>query len=396
MAAGSLKVLLLISLTLPEPSRALSEADKKDLVDAHNKYRSEVHDATNMLKMNWDKELGEIAVKYAQECIWGHNKDRGRTGENLYAVTGTLNLTEAVKKWYLEVADYKYETMDCTAQKLCGHYTQLVWANSDKVGCGSHFCDELQGLDYKNLSILVCNYLPPGNIIGENPYKKGIPCSECTDGTKCIDKLCTSEPEPEPEAEPQPESEPEAEPQPEPEAEPQPESEPEAEPQPEPEEEPQPEPEPEEEPQPESEPEAEPQPESEPEAEPQPEPEEEPQPEPLPEAEPEPEAETQPQPKLEAEPNTKLETKPETKLEKTTQSEIKTEPKTEVETKWEPGTVSTLEPKLKSETKPKLKSKLTVTKFKTRSGQKATVNSGNLALCSSIILTFMLLVLYSI
>ncbi|XP_048467961.1 bombesin receptor-activated protein C6orf89 homolog isoform X2 [Rhincodon typus] len=143
--------------------------------------------------LNWDKDLEEIAVEYAQKCIWGHNKDRGRTGENLYAVTGLLNLQEAVEKWHLEVEFYTYETMECAPKKLCGHYTQLVWADSDKEGCDSHICEELQGLDYKNVSLLVCNYLTPGNVIGQYPYKEGIPCSECPDGTKCVDKLCSNQ-----------------------------------------------------------------------------------------------------------------------------------------------------------------------------------------------------------
>ncbi|XP_051891059.1 peptidase inhibitor 16-like [Pristis pectinata] len=193
MAAGSLKALLLLSLIFPERTLALSEEEKKDLVDAHNKYRALVMDASNMLRMKWDNDLEEFAFKYAKECTWGHNEKRGRTGENLYAITGTVNLKLAVEKWYLEVADYTYDTMECTPMKMCGHYTQVVWADSDKMGCASHFCDELKGLDEKNLSILVCNYLPPGNVAGDHPYKKGTPCSECPDGFKCIDNLCTSE-----------------------------------------------------------------------------------------------------------------------------------------------------------------------------------------------------------
>ncbi|XP_041051794.1 peptidase inhibitor 16-like [Carcharodon carcharias] len=218
MAAGSLRVLLLISLTFPESTRALSEAEKKDVVDLHNKYRSKVLDASNMLRMNWDKDLEEMAVKYAQECTWGHNKNRGRTGENLYLInTSPLDLKAAIEKWYLEVADYTYETMDCAPQKKCGHYTQLVWANSDKVGCGCHFCDEVKGLEINNLSILVCNYLPPGNVIGQKPYMKGTPCSQCPDGTKCIDELCTSQLMPEAQPQPKLDEEPKPEPTTEPE-----------------------------------------------------------------------------------------------------------------------------------------------------------------------------------
>ncbi|XP_051891058.1 peptidase inhibitor 16-like [Pristis pectinata] len=195
MAAGSLTVptlLLLLSLALPQPARALSKAEKKNLVDAHNMFRSEVPDATNMLRMRWDAHLEKIATKYANKCLWKHNPNRGRVGENLYATNGPLDPAKGVEDWYLEIYDYTYDTMTCTSGKMCGHYTQVVWATTDKVGCSVHFCDKLQGLDNKNLSILVCNYAPSGNVVGFKPYKKGVPCSECPSGYKCIDKLCTS------------------------------------------------------------------------------------------------------------------------------------------------------------------------------------------------------------
>ncbi|XP_072419644.1 peptidase inhibitor 16-like [Chiloscyllium punctatum] len=353
MAASSFKVLLLIYLTCPEPTGALSEADKEVLLEAHNRFRSEVPDASNMLKMNWDKDLEEIAIEYAQKCIWGHNKERGRTGENLYAVTGLLNIKEAVKKWYFEVKDYTYETMECTPNKLCGHYTQLVWADSDKVGCSSHMCEEVQGLNHKNLSLLVCNYLPPGNVIGEKPYKKGIPCSECPDGTKCTDMLCTSilEPEPEPVTEAKPKMEAEAKPQPITESEAK--------------------------------------------------------------LEPITESHTKPQPVTESEAKVEPITKSQTKLQPITESETKLEPTPELETKLEPKVKpgTTLEPKVKPGTtlEPHTEEK-TIPDLKNDPEMKWTVilqdpnfpphskceqvNTGNLTLSSCILTFIMLLVLY--
>ncbi|XP_072335931.1 peptidase inhibitor 16-like [Scyliorhinus torazame] len=198
MAAGlgSLRlpaVLLFISLTFPELSHPLTKSEQNDLVDAHNKFRSSIFDASNMLTMKWDTHLEKIAKKYANKCLWKHNKDRGRVGENLFATNGPLDPPIGVEDWYLEIFDYTYENMSCVPRKMCGHYTQVVWANTDKVGCASHFCDKLQGLDNKNLSILVCNYAPPGNVVGFLPYKKGIPCSACPAGFQCLNKLCSAE-----------------------------------------------------------------------------------------------------------------------------------------------------------------------------------------------------------
>ncbi|XP_062921597.1 peptidase inhibitor 16-like [Mobula hypostoma] len=274
MADGSLKALLLLSLMFSERTLALSEAEKKDLVNAHNEYRSRVMDASYMLRMKWDNDLEELALTHAKECIWEHNKNRGQTGENLYSVTGTVDLKLAVEKWYLEAANYTYDTMECSPLKMCGHFTQVVWADSDKVGCASHFCDVLQGLTDNNLSILVCNYSPPGNVLGQNPYKKGTPCSECPDGFKCIDNLCTSEQDLNsgPETPPEPSPIPKVEEKPELEAKPEPSLEPEAKPEPslEPEAKPEPSLEPEAKPEPSLEPEAKPEPSLEPEAKPEP------------------------------------------------------------------------------------------------------------------------------
>ncbi|XP_067863538.1 peptidase inhibitor 16-like isoform X2 [Heptranchias perlo] len=404
MAAASLKVLLLISLTFPKPTGAMSEEDKKDLVAAHNKYRSEVPDASNMLRMKWDTDLEEIAVKYTRECIWEHNNDRGETGENLYVATSPPSPEKAVEEWYLEVADYTYETMHCTPQKMCGHYTQVVWANSDKVGCASHFCDELQGLDYKNLSILVCNYLPQGNVIGQKPYKKGTPCKECPTGTKCIEKLCASElepePEPKPEAEPEPETDPQSQLKPEPGTVPASKPEPETVPKlesgtmPDPESKPEPEtvpklesgtmPDPESKPEPETVPKLESGTMLDPESKPEPEtvPESKPEPETVPESKPEPET----VPESKPEPETVPESKPEPKT--VPKSETGTVP--EPESKLEPGTV----PKPDPETKITQQQGSTT---KDAPQSEADTHGGNSALCSSITLKLiMLLVLYSV
>ncbi|XP_072133859.1 uncharacterized protein [Mobula birostris] len=357
MEDGSLKALLLLSLMFSERTLALSEAEKKDLVNAHNEYRSQVMDASYMLRMKWDNDLEELALTHAKECIWEHNKNRGQTGENLYSVTGTVDLKLAVEKWYLEAADYTYDTMECTPLKMCGHYTQVVWADSDKVGCASHFCDVLQGLTDNNLSILVCNYSPPGNVLGQNPYKKGTPCSKCPDGFKCIDNLCTSEqdldsgpetppePSPIPKAEEKPELEVKPEPSLEPEAKPEPSLEPEAKPEPslEPEAKPEPSPEPEAKPESNLEPEAKPKPSLEPEAKPEPSLE----PEAKPESNLEPEAKPKPSLEPEAKPEPKVEpgAEPEANLDLSQETESTLEPMLEPRRKSEVGSRRKLVPK---------------------------------------------------
>ena len=47
-----------------------------------------------------------------------------------------------------------------------GHYTQMVWRNTQEVGCGA----APPGAGGPAWSTLVCQYNPPGNYIGQAPY----------------------------------------------------------------------------------------------------------------------------------------------------------------------------------------------------------------------------------
>ncbi|XP_048747933.2 glioma pathogenesis-related protein 1-like [Ostrea edulis] len=86
-----------------------------------------------------------------------------------------------VEMWYNEVKDYDFETNTCSAE--CGHYTQVVWATTEYLGCGERYCPSLGGY------LVVCNYAPAGNFPTQ-PYKNCQPCSRCPDGYKCSDRLC--------------------------------------------------------------------------------------------------------------------------------------------------------------------------------------------------------------
>ncbi|XP_075409914.1 peptidase inhibitor 16-like [Tenrec ecaudatus] len=183
---------LLMLLATSGTAGALTKEEKVLVVDAHNKYRSQTNPpAANMLRMNWDEKLASIATGYAKKCIWAHNPDRGRVGENLYAISGNgLDVQKATTDWYQELDFYNFTTGVCQQGKMCGHYTQVVWAKSEKIGCGSHLCPKLKNVPESNVHILVCNYAPPGNVVGEQLYEVGPPCSACPAGYPCEESLC--------------------------------------------------------------------------------------------------------------------------------------------------------------------------------------------------------------
>lgn len=79
-----------------------------------------------MSPQRWDEDLAAFAKAYAQQCVWGHNKDRGRRGENLFAITDEgLDVPLAVEGWHLEREHYNLSTGTCDPGQMCGHYTQV-------------------------------------------------------------------------------------------------------------------------------------------------------------------------------------------------------------------------------------------------------------------------------
>lgn len=74
---------------------------------------------------SWDTELEAFAQAYAEKCIWDHNKERGRRGENLFAMAPTLDLEFAVEDWNGEEKYYNLTTSTCVPGQMCGHYTQV-------------------------------------------------------------------------------------------------------------------------------------------------------------------------------------------------------------------------------------------------------------------------------
>ncbi|XP_012781818.1 GLIPR1-like protein 1 isoform X1 [Ochotona princeps] len=168
-----------------------------ECIRAHNECRGRVSPpASNMKYMIWDDALARLAKGWANTCQFKHNdcvklpfecmEEYQFLGENIWL--GALQIfspTDAIVAWYNETEFFDYDTLSCT--DACGHYTQVVWANSFKVGCAAKICPNL-GED--SPTIFMCNYAPTGNYRGQHPYKKGPPCSECEQSEKCVKNLC--------------------------------------------------------------------------------------------------------------------------------------------------------------------------------------------------------------
>ncbi|KAK7388475.1 hypothetical protein VNO78_23291 [Psophocarpus tetragonolobus] len=115
----------------------------------------------------WDSKLARYAQWYANQrrndCALEHSN--GPYGENIFWGSGTgWKPAQAVSAWVEERQWYNYWHNSCADGQMCGHYTQIVWSTTSKVGCASVVCSGGKG------TFITCNYDPPGNYYGERPY----------------------------------------------------------------------------------------------------------------------------------------------------------------------------------------------------------------------------------
>jgi uncharacterized protein YkwD len=148
---------------------------QRDMLTAHNAVRARaLPGATEALPpLKWSTEAEKVAAAWAERCTFAHNGGRGHFGENLSAATPHLWTTqEVVFDWASEAEDYDYASNTCAQGKVCGHYTQVVWRETTHVGCVVKTCtgNSPWGDEVSEWKLWVCNYAPPGNVVGEKPY----------------------------------------------------------------------------------------------------------------------------------------------------------------------------------------------------------------------------------
>lgn len=144
----------------PEPGRLAG------ITAAHNRAR----EALGIAPLSWSPELARYAQRWADKlqrrgCDLQHRPRSGpdaqRHGENLFGASGqSASAEQVVDMWLAERADYDAKTNRCRG--VCGHYTQVVWRKSERLGCAMAVCGDTE--------VWVCNYDPPGNFMGQRPY----------------------------------------------------------------------------------------------------------------------------------------------------------------------------------------------------------------------------------
>ncbi|KAB1223967.1 Pathogenesis-related protein 1C [Morella rubra] len=134
----------------------------KEFLFAHNKVRQHVGEPL----LTWDRKLARYARRCATQrfldCRMVHSY--GPYGENLFwGKQDHWTPTEAVQSWVREHRFYDPQNNFCDPGQMCGHYTQIVWRDTLRVGCARKKC--------KNGGLyIICEYDPPGNYVNESPF----------------------------------------------------------------------------------------------------------------------------------------------------------------------------------------------------------------------------------
>lgn len=146
----------------------VSQADAQEALDFHNKVRKDV----GSKPLEWSEALAAYAQNWAdslalRDCAMEHRPyvyGEVNYGENIFWGIG-LDYTprDASNSWYNEIKEYVYEPIGRSNWHRTGHYSQMVWSRSEKVGIGMAVCSS-------GAILIVANYDPAGNTMGQKPY----------------------------------------------------------------------------------------------------------------------------------------------------------------------------------------------------------------------------------
>ena len=141
----------------------LSPTDQQRALAIHN----EARDAVGVPPLSWSNQLAADAQAYAETLARTRSFHHAKCndGENLYwysASTATPG-EDASLSWLEERADYRHGRGWHRNFSEVGHYTQMIWKDTEQVGIGTAVASD--GSTY-----VVARYHPAGNYTNQLPY----------------------------------------------------------------------------------------------------------------------------------------------------------------------------------------------------------------------------------
>ncbi|RMD43316.1 hypothetical protein DV735_g1875, partial [Chaetothyriales sp. CBS 134920] len=153
----------------------------KPIIDAHNIHRAN-HSVVNL---KWNTTMEQTAKQISETCYYGHSSKAGDGiyGQNIGAGFAAQNVAamvgDAMYNDEIELYPGPYgNEPDMTTFESWGHYTQIVWSDTTDVGCWTTDCSATGLANVASgvgQQFTVCNYYPPGNIVGNFAEKVNRP-----------------------------------------------------------------------------------------------------------------------------------------------------------------------------------------------------------------------------
>lgn len=151
------------SVIAQENQEVSIQEDIQLALEIHNNARREV----GVPPLSWSEELAKDATEYAEELARIDKLVHSKCGdgENLYWCSWetVTPFSNASNSWYEEIEKYSRVKISWDNFRGTGHYTQMVWSKTAKVGMG--YATTSSGTTY-----VVARYDPQGNWIGSYPY----------------------------------------------------------------------------------------------------------------------------------------------------------------------------------------------------------------------------------
>ncbi|KHJ91223.1 SCP-like protein [Oesophagostomum dentatum] len=164
-----------------------TEAARGQVKNGMNNYNCP--QAADMIKMKYDCNLETKAQDIADDCsLEATPPNKRNQGELVFVINKKLGelggavtaINRATNNWWSEIdknginRKMQYVQYFDTKPESPKSFTQMAWAKTTKIGCGIGKCG--------TKTFVVCRYKPKGNIVGENVWKIGRPCSSCSSG----------------------------------------------------------------------------------------------------------------------------------------------------------------------------------------------------------------------
>ena len=163
-------------MIMPAAYYGMEEAERGNILlrDVVLGMHNDERESLGLTPLAWDSDLAQDAARYARQMAatnrFQHSPRASRaipSGENLWTGPRRLYDYDVMIGAFLDEKRLfrrggKLPNISLSGRwEDVGHYTQMIWRSTQKVGCA---LAEGQNYDY-----LVCRYFPTGNAFGKGP-----------------------------------------------------------------------------------------------------------------------------------------------------------------------------------------------------------------------------------